>query len=84
MVSIDADDDPLLARFVDPGGAVVAKQPTAPDLAWLAQHCWAWDPARLDELIRAAVPATPYVCGGADNQQDIGDRFTHVFLLEID
>jgi gluconate kinase len=84
LVSIDADDDPLLARFVDSAGAVVAEQPTAPDLAWLARHSWAWDPARLDELIRAAAPATPYVCGGADNQQELADRFTQVFLLEID
>ncbi|MFJ8627007.1 AAA family ATPase [Kitasatospora sp. NPDC093550] len=71
LVSIDADADPLLARFVDPSGAAVAKQPT-------------WDPARLDELIRAAAPATLYVCSGADNQQAVADRFTQVFLLEID
>jgi hypothetical protein len=84
LVSIDADNDPMLARFVDPAGAVVAEAPTAPDLAWLARHSWAWDPARLDELIRAAAPATLYVCGGADNQEELADRFTHVFLLEID
>jgi hypothetical protein len=41
-------------------------------------------PARLDELIRAAAPATLYVCGGADNQQEVADRFAQVFLLEID
>jgi hypothetical protein len=45
---------------------------------------WAWDPARLDELIRAAAPATLFACGGADNQQEVADRFTQVFLLEID
>ena len=84
LVSIDSDDDPFLARFVDPTGAVVAEEPTAPDLTWLARHSWAWDPARLDELIRAAAPATLYVCGGADNQEELADRFTHVFLLEID
>jgi hypothetical protein len=84
LVSIDADDDPLLARFVDPAGAVVAEVPTAPDLAWLARHSWAWDPARLDELILAAAPATLYVCGGADNQGELAGRFTQVFLLEID
>jgi hypothetical protein len=44
----------------------------------------AWNPARLDELIRAAAPATPYVCGGADNQLQLAGRFTQVFLLEID
>jgi hypothetical protein len=84
LVAIDSDDDPFLARFVDPSGAVVAEAPAAPDLTWLARHSWAWDPARLDELIRAAAPATLYVCGGADNQQEVADRFTQVFLLEID
>jgi gluconate kinase len=84
LVSIDSDDDPYLARFVDPTGAEVAEVPMAPDLAWLARHSWAWDPARLDELILAAASATAYVCGGADNQQELADRFTQVFLLEID
>jgi gluconate kinase len=83
LVSIDADNDPLLARFVDPAGAV-AEMPAAPDFAWIAQHPWAWDPARLDELIRDAAPATLYVCGGADNGRELADRFTQVFLLEID
>ena len=84
LVSLDADDDPLLARFVDPAGTVVAEEPTAPDLAWLARHSWAWDPARLDELILIAAPATLYVCGGADNHHEVAGRFTQVFLLEID
>ena len=84
LVSIDADDDTLLARMVDASGAVVADEPAAPDLAWLARHRWAWDPPRLDELIRAAAPATLYVCGGADNQHELADRFAQVFLLEID
>ena len=39
---------------------------------------------RLDELIRAAAPATLYVCGGSDNQHELADRFSQVFLLEID
>jgi adenylate kinase family enzyme len=83
LASIDADDDPLLARSVDRSGAV-AEEPAEPDFAWLTRHSWAWNPARLDELIRAAAPATLYVCGGADNELELADRFTHVFLLEID
>src|SRR5215471_7221695 len=83
LAAIDADDDPLLARFVNAAGNV-AEEPDEPDLAWLARHSWAWNPARLDELIRAAAPATLYVCGGADNELDLADRFTQVFLLEID
>jgi adenylate kinase family enzyme len=86
LAAIDADADPLLARSVDRSGAVVEEpaEPAEPDFAWLARHSWAWNPARLDELIRAAAPATLYVCGGADNGLELADRFTHVFLLEID
>jgi hypothetical protein len=83
LAALDADDDPLLARFTDAAGHVV-DEPEAPDLAWLARHGWAWDPGRLDELIAAAAPATLYVCGGADNELELAGRFTHVFLLEID
>jgi hypothetical protein len=83
LAAIDADDDPLLARTVDVAGNVV-EEPEAPDFAWLSRHSWAWDPARLDELIRTAAPATLYVCGGADNELELADRFTGVFLLEID
>jgi adenylate kinase family enzyme len=84
LAAIDADDDPLLARTVDAAGHVVEEEPAAPDFAWLARHSWAWNPARLDELIRAVAPATLYVCGGAANELELADRFTRVFLLEID
>ena len=83
LAAIDADNDPLLARSVDAVGNVV-EEPEEPDFAWLSRHSWAWNPARLDELIRAAAPATLYVCGGADNELEMADRFTQVFLLEID
>jgi thymidylate kinase len=84
LAAFDSDDDPVLARFVDAVGNVVEEEPAAPDLAWLSRHNWAWDPGRLDELIRAAAPATLYVCGGAANELELADRFTHMFLLEID
>jgi adenylate kinase family enzyme len=84
LAAIDADDDPLLARTVDAAGNVVEQEPEEPDLAWLSRHSWAWNPARLDELIRAAAPATLHVCGGADNELEVAGRFTQVFLLEID
>jgi hypothetical protein len=83
LASIDADGDPWLARSVDPDGNVV-EDLSVPDFAWLARHSWAWDPARLDELIRAAGPATLYVCGGAENELELADRLTQVFLLELD
>ena len=83
LASLDADGDPLLARSVDSDGNVV-EDPSVPDFAWLARHSWAWDPARLDVLIRTAAPATLYVCGGAANELELADRFTQMFLLEMD
>lgn len=83
LACLDDDEDPFLARFVDPAGSV-AEEPAELDFAWLSRHSWEWHPGRLDELIRAAAPATLYVCGGADNQLGLADRFTRVFLLEID
>jgi hypothetical protein len=35
-------------------------------------------------MIRAAGPATLYVCGGAANELELADRFTQVFLPELD
>jgi hypothetical protein len=75
LACIDDDEDPFLSRFVDLTGAVVAEEPDQPDSAWLSRHRWEWNPARLDELIRAAEPRTLYVCGGADNQLELADRF---------
>jgi energy-coupling factor transporter ATP-binding protein EcfA2 len=83
LTSIDADNDPLPARSVDSDGNVV-EDLSVPDFAWLARHSWEWNPARLDELIQAAAPATLYVCGGAANQLELAGRFTQVFLLEMD
>jgi len=84
LLAIDTDNDPRLARMEDEDGRVVTDEPTEPDLAWLGRHRWNWDPVRLDELIGAAGSSTLYLCGGADNQERFADRFTRVFLLEID
>jgi len=83
LACIDDDEDLFLARFVDCAGNVV-EEPAELDFAWLSLHSWAWDPRRLDELIRAAAPAALYLCGGADKQLELADRFRQVFLLEID
>ncbi|MEV0408991.1 hypothetical protein [Actinoallomurus sp. NPDC050550] len=80
--SIDADADPLLARFVDGAGRVV-RRPVAPDWGWLTRHRWEWDPPRLEQLLIAADQRL-YVCGNASNETDFFYHFDHVILLEID
>ena len=63
---------PAWVRNSDSAGAVVEEEPAQPDFAWLSRHSWEWNPARLDDLIRAAAPATLCLCGGADNQLGAG------------
>lgn len=50
-LSIDADADECLARFVDRTGRVVVSCPAAPDLGWLAENWWEWDPVRLEIVL---------------------------------
>ena len=38
LACIDDDEDPLLARFVDRAGTVVAEEPAQPDFAWLSRQ----------------------------------------------
>jgi hypothetical protein len=83
-LSIDADADEYLARFADRAGRVVCC-PAAPDLGWLAENWWEWDPVRLEEILAAGhAGRTLYVCGYASNETGFFDRFDLVILLEID
>jgi len=60
------------------------KVPAAPDLAWLDRHGWAWNPARLDELIRAAGAGDRFTSAAArTTSHELAGRFAQVFLLEI-
>jgi thymidylate kinase len=46
-----------------------------------------WSPQRLDEILTDAGrdgASTLWVCGHADNALQLADRFTAVFLLEVD
>ena len=83
LAAIDADADPFLARFVDAAGNVV-EEPDEPDFAWLARHRLGLESGPSGRTDRAPAPAALYVCGGADNQPEVADRFSQVFLLEID
>jgi energy-coupling factor transporter ATP-binding protein EcfA2 len=84
--TVSADGAPGLCRWVDDHGVPV-ERPGHPSVDWLAAHRWAWDPGRLDMLIdeaRVSGATTFYVCGRADNDDQLSDRFELVVLLDID
>lgn len=80
--AVDADDDPLLAWWVDEDGVAVTEAGT--DAAWLARHRWEWNPDRLDAVIAAAGAQTLFVCGSTANDMELWDRFARVYLLVVD
>ncbi len=84
--TVSADGAPGLCRWIDDHGVPV-ERPHQPSVDWLAAHRWAWDPARLDALIdeaRVRGATTLYVCGRADNDDQLSDRFDLIVLLDID
>ncbi len=83
LISIDADEDPTLARWVDSEGRLVEFS-GEPEPGWLERYRWEWNPERLDRLLRDAAPATVFVCGIAANETDLLDRFERVILLVVD
>ena len=60
LACVDDDEDPFLARFAGSAGAVVAEEPAQPDFGWLFRHSREWNPARLDDLIRAGLLIFPF------------------------
>lgn len=81
-LAVDADEDPALTSWVDLDGNPATT--FGHDAEWLLRHRWVWNPARLDELIAAAGPATLFLCGNAANDTDLWDRFDRVILLVVD
>ena len=85
-LAISADGDRRLSGWEDAHGARVPR-PREPDAAWLAEHRWMWSQQRLEEILADAGrdgARTVWVCGRADNALLLADRFTAVFLLEVD
>ncbi len=85
--ALSTDDDPLLAQWVDQRTGLAVERPDEPDRVWLASHHWIWQPQRLDDVIiqhRSAGVARLWLCGNADNAEQLRDRFHVVILLVTD
>lgn len=84
-VSLDAYSG--LAYWTDANG-VPAFRPPAPDITWLRNHRWIFDPLVLEQLIaieRARPTRQTLILGGvAANLAELRDRFGRIVLLDID
>lgn len=87
LPAISLDAYPGLAYWADASGTPVSRPP-APDITWLRDHQWTFDPQLLDRLI-AAEHTKPtrgplLLCGVAANLTELCDRFDRILLLDID
>jgi hypothetical protein len=82
LLAVDADDDPELAHWVDSAGGRVAG-PQSPDEQWLRAHRWVWSRSRMQAVL-AGQDRAVFVCGIAENQNQLLDLFDRVFFLHID
>lgn len=85
--AISLDAYPGLAYWADTAGTPVFRPP-APDITWLRQHQWIFDPRVLDQLIAVENARPAYgplmLCGVAANLAQLRDRFGKILLLDID
>ncbi|WP_250005660.1 hypothetical protein [Actinoplanes sp. M2I2] len=82
QVAIDADD---LASWEDDSGVAV-ESPGPVGEAWQLAHRWVWVRARLEAAFAAHEGSAEavFVCGIAQNQDEMLDLFERLFLLVID
>jgi dephospho-CoA kinase len=81
LTAFDADHVPGLCKTIDraTGRAIEVDWSGYVDFSKIA---WDWDGPILDRLIANHNPL--YLCGSASNQFDFHDRFTKVFVLDLD
>jgi hypothetical protein len=85
LSAIDPDYDSELSYWEDEAGnhVLLDDEPRAPDREWLRSHRWVWSRSRLEELlVREDGPV--FVCGIAQNVDQVVDLFDAVFLIHID
>ena len=82
LTALDTDD---LAFWADGTGMPVDEPPDADD-QWRLAHRWVWSRARIEQSVAQAAGGTDsmFLCGIAQNQNEMLDLFEQVFLLALD
>jgi hypothetical protein len=83
---IDTDDEAGLSEWVHRETNQPVAEPREQPFpqAWLDEHIWVWNVARLHELIADPTHDPIFFCGGAHNEDDCAHLFDRTFFLVID
>jgi shikimate kinase len=83
---IDTDDEVGLSTWVHRETNQPVAEPSEQPFpqAWLDEHIWVWNVAKLRELIADPTRDMIFFCGGAHNEEDCSHLFDHTFFLVLD
>jgi adenylate kinase family enzyme len=84
LLAVDADMDGL-NRWVDrSSGQVVADSPATVPAGWLFRYAWKINRADVETLAFTAADETVFLCGSAENEEEVRDLFDLVVCLVVD
>lgn len=84
QLAFDADWEGY-SHWVDPaGGGVVADPPYPVPAGWLDRFAWKIDRAKVEALAARTRDETAFLCGSAENEEEVLDLFDLVVCLVID
>lgn len=79
--AVDADEDEKLSGWENIESDV---RPSETLFDWFQGHRWAWNASRIEQLADLNRGRTIFICGSANNLDDLLGRFSQVLALEID
>jgi shikimate kinase len=83
-VALDADEDGF-CRWIDRAeGGVVIDPPYPVPEGWLDRHGWVIVRERVETLVEESPCRIAFLCGSAENEQDVRDLFDVIVCLVID
>lgn len=80
-MAVDADEDEFLSGWENVRSDVGTSETL---FDWFADHRWSWNAARLEQLTDSNRGRTIFICGSANNLDDLLGHFSQVIALEID
>ncbi|MFF3914278.1 AAA family ATPase [Streptomyces sp. NPDC001852] len=82
-VALDADEDGF-SRWIDRAtGEVVTDPPYPVPQGWLDRHGWAIVRERVEALVEESRFRIAFLCGSAENEEDVRDLFDVIVCLVI-
>jgi hypothetical protein len=83
-LAVDADWEGYCHWFDRTSGHVVTNPPDPVPAGWLERFGWKIDRAEVESLSKRTHDKTAFLCGSAENEENVRDLFDHLICLVAD